>query len=226
MNEPQAQAHPDEVLENLKAQCGNKRSIASLEKLHEVCRKQKLANSQDFSLPTIGRLSADVGGPGYTTIRTTDVQAQRYQTLISAWANCSGGYTSQTGKPKPEEKPLSLAQQLIKFKVDPAIVAAVGKLELDYKKAYNALNLAKSSGEVIIDRRRNAPPTAPAAQAEVLPAFTLPDMERDAISKVLSDDFLESEGWKIDKSGRIKNDKGRTIFGAGFATALRKILAL
>ena len=226
MNELQTQTHPDEVLENLKALCGNKRGIASLEKLHEVCRKQKEANSLDFSLPTIGRLSAADGGPGYTTIRTKDVQAQRYQTLISAWANYSGGYTSQTKKPKPEERPPSLAQRLVQFEVDPAIVAAVGTLELDYKKAYNALNLAKSSGEVIIDRRRNAPPTAPAAQTEILPVSTLTDMERDAISKALSDDFLESEGWKIDKSGRIKNDKGRTIFGAGFATALRKILAL
>jgi hypothetical protein len=226
MNELQAQAHPDEVLENLKAQCGNKRSIASLEKLREVCRKQKLANLHDFSLPTIGRLSAADGGPGYTTIRTKDVQAQRYQTLISAWANYSGGYTSQTGKPKPEEKPLSLAQRLVQFEVDPAIVAAVGKLESDFKKAYNAINLAKSSGEVIIDRRRKAPPNAPAAQPAVLPVSTLTDMELDAISKALSDEFLESEGWKIDKSGRIKNDKGRTLFGAGFATALRKILAL
>ena len=51
-------------------------------------------------------------------------------------------------------------------------------------------------------------------------------MERDALRKALSEKFLESEGWTVDKHGRIKNDKGRTIFDAGFATALRKIVDL
>lgn len=115
---------------------------------------------------------------------------------------------------------------MVRYKVDPAIVAAVGKLESDYKKVYNALNLAKSSGEIVIDRRQNAPQGASAVQPEILPAFTLTDMERDALRKALSEKFLESEGWTVDKHGRIKNDKGRTIFDAGFATALRKIVDL
>ena len=148
---------------------------------------------------------------------------------ISANWDVSGGYTTQTGKPRQEDKSPGLVEQLVRYKVDPAIVAAVGKLESDYKKVYNALNLAKSSGEIVVDRRQNAPQGASAVQPEILPAFTLTDMERDALRKALSEKFLESEGrsrWTVDKHGRIKNDKGRTIFDAGFATALRKIVDL
>jgi len=104
------------------------------------------------------------------------------------------------------------------------IVAAVGRLESDYKKTYNALNLMKNKGEITIDRRKNAPPASSAIRSEVLPAVTLSDMERKAMRQALSEDFLKDEGWTVDSSGRIKNDKGRPIFAAGFATALRKII--
>jgi len=218
-----AQSHPDLAFDDLEAQCGNTRSKKSLTKLHEVCRTQKMGKSTDFTLPVIGRLSAAAGGPGYTTIRTTDVQARRYQTLISVWANYSGGYTSQMGKPRQKDRQPNLAERLVKYNVDPVIVAAVGRLESDYKKTYNALNLMKNKGEIVIDRRKSATPESSATQSEVLPAFTLSELERKAVRQALSEDFLKDEGWTVDSSGRIKNDKGRPIFAAGFATALRKI---
>jgi hypothetical protein len=49
-------------------------------------------------------------------------------------------------------------------------------------------------------------------------------MEREAVKAALSDDFLKNESWITDEQGRIKTVKGRTIFPAGFATALRKML--
>lgn len=224
MDKQLVRTHPDEVFEDLKAQCKNSRSRESLTKLHEVCRTQKMGKSTDFTLPVIGRLSAAAGGPGYRTIRTTDIQAQRYQILIAAWANYSGGFTSQTRIPRKEDRQPTLAERLVKYNVDPVIVAAVGKLESDHKKLYNALNLAKNSGEIIIDRRKNVPLAAATAQPTVLPVLTLTEMERNALHQALSEEFLSAEGWKVDPMGRIKNDKNRTIFAAGFTSALRKVI--
>lgn len=223
--ESQIRIHPDEVLENLKGQAGNKRSRENLEIVHGVCRRQKEGRSQDFSLPTIGRLSEAAGGPKYTTIRTKDVQAQRFQSLIAAWASHSGGFTKKAGQSKAE-LPVSLAQQLVRYKVDPVLISMVGKLEADYKKVYNSLNLAKNMGEIVIDRRKAASQALPAGQPEFLPDITLSAIEREALRASLSEEFLESEGWVVDTAGRIKNHKGRTIFKVGFVTGLKKILEL
>jgi hypothetical protein len=225
MSKIQTQIHPDEVLENLKATCGNNRSKNSLDILHTVCRRQKEGNSTDFTLPTIGELSSNANGPGYTSIRTTDASGQRFQQLITAWANYTGGVTSQSKREnKQKNQAPTLADLLKKAGVDAALVALVGRLEVEHRKAVNALNVVKSQGEVIVDRRKIAHQTASSATPELLPATTLTDMEREALRAALSAEFLEQEGWSIDKSGRIKNDKKRTIFKAGFATALRKIL--
>ncbi len=225
MSKGQAKIHPDEVLENLKATCGNKRSKNNLEILHGVCRRQKEGNSTDFTLPTIGALSSKAGGPGYTSIRTKDTSGQRFQQLITAWANYTGGTTSQSKRQsKAEKRQPTLADQLRKAGVDAAMVSVVGRLEVEHRKAVNALNVAKSQGEVVIDRRKITHQAGTATTPEVIPTKTLSDIERGALKAAISDEFLAREGWKVDKSGRIKNDKGRTIFQAGFATALRKML--
>jgi len=225
MSKIQSQIHPNEVLENLKATCGNKRSKNNLDILHAICRRQKEGNSTDFTLPTIGELSSKDGGPGYTSIRTSDKSGQRFQQLITAWANYTGGVTSQSKREsKKENQPPTLADLLQKAGVDAALVSTVGRLEVEHRRAINALNVAKSQGEVIVDRRKIAHQVSPSATPEVLPATTLTDLEREALQAALSAEFLEQEGWSIDRSGRIKNAKGRTIFKAGFATALKKML--
>lgn len=217
--------HPDEVLENLKSTCGNMRSRNNLDILHEVCRRQKEGHSTDFTLPTIGELSSNASGPGYTSIRTSDKSGQRFQQLITSWANYTGGITSKSKRnSKAESRPATLAELLQKKGIDAALVSAVGRLEVEHRKAINALNVAKSQGEIIIDRRKIDHQTAPSATTEILAATTLTDMERKAMQAAISEEFLKDQGWEVDKSGRIKNDKGRTIFQAGFATALRKIL--
>jgi len=218
---PEVQEHPDDVLENLLAQTGNERSRGSLSTIHSVCREQKERNSYDFTLPTIGRLSEQKKGPKYTTIRTQDVQAHRYQTLINAWANYSGGITKKVAK-TTESTQTSLVSRCVKYGIDPALLSIIGRLEADYKKAIKALNLLKNKEEIIVDRRKNAPQIN-LAQQEVLPLLTLSDLEREAVRDALSDELLARENWSADKVGRIKNANGRTIFKAGFATAVRKM---
>lgn len=221
--EQEKKTSPDEVLENLKAQAGNARSRNNLDILHAVCQEQKERGSHDFTLPTIGRLSEKAGGPKYTTIRTQGEQAHRFQTLIAAWASWSGGITKKTAKCSDAGKN-SIVEQLRRYNIDAALVALIGRMEADYRKAVNALNLLKSKEEIIIDRRKNAPQARQVAPMEVLPPVALSDQEREALKAVLSDTFLQNEGWTIDNAGRIKNQKGRTLFKAGFVPALRKMI--
>lgn len=90
--------HPDEVFEKLKKNCENRRSIKSLEKVHEVCRQHSMSNGLDFTVPTIAKLLKAVDGPSEGTIRCPS--GLRMQTLLTSWANHSGGHTSikQVGK--------------------------------------------------------------------------------------------------------------------------------
>jgi len=46
-----------------------------------------------------------------------------------------------------------------------------------------------------------------------------------ALSHAVSNELMEQEGWSIEKSGRIVNKLGRTIFRAGFTIAVGKILS-
>lgn len=64
------------------------------------------------------------------------------------------------------------------------------------------------------------------AQPQVLlaPKSQLTDSERQALRKAVSDEFLESKGWREAEHGEIVTDKGRTVFDPGFATAIRKVL--
>jgi hypothetical protein len=225
MTDMQTQIHPDEVLENLKATCGNKRSKENLDKLHEVCRRQKEGKSEDFTLPTLGPLSKKAGGPAYNSLKATDTSGRRFQQLITAWANYTGGVTSQTKRDrKKENEPPKLADLLQKAGVDAALVSLVGRLEKEHRQAVNAVNVCKSQGEVIIDRRKIAHQPAPSATPEVFLPTTITDVEREALEEAISDEFLSGMDWKEGNKGRIKNNKGRTVYKAGYVTALRKIL--
>ena len=75
-----------------------------------------------------------------------------------------------------------------------------------------------------IDLRKNASQAPHADQQDVLITFSLSDYERESLRSALSDDNLKNQEWTIDKSGRIKDKDGDTVFQYGFATALRKVI--
>lgn len=49
---------------------------------------------------------------------------------------------------------------------------------------------------------------------------------RCALANAISATTLEHWGWRADDSGRIVTDTGRTVFAAGFVTAIRKALEI
>jgi hypothetical protein len=62
-------------------------------------------------------------------------------------------------------------------------------------------------------------------QGALLPSASegLTPTELMALSHAISNELMEQEGWVIEKSGRIVNRLGRTIFKAGFVTAIRRL---
>lgn len=209
---------PDQLLDQLKTSA-NVRKAKSLEILNSVCREQFERGSKDFSVATIGRLSEERGGPATQSIRNkTGVD---FKALISVWATHTGGSVKR--QPKLSDNPFYAILDKIP---DPAVRAVVGTVLAENRKLKGEVNLLKRNVGVVIDQRPMQYASAAAQQAlQILPAFHgLTESEKAALQHALSDKLLQDEGWKVDESGRILNDRGRALFKPGFVTGLRKVL--
>lgn len=210
--------NPEQLLDQLKTSA-TIRKIKSLEVLNAVCREQFERGSKDFTIATIGRLSEEKGGPATQSIRNKT--GDDFKALISAWVNHTGG--SAKRQPKLNDNPLHAVLEKIP---DPAVRAVMGSVLAENKKLKGEVNLLKRNAQVVIDQR---PATVTASMSQqmvqILPVFTsLTDSEKEALRHAISDKLMSDEGWRIDESGRILNERGRTIFKAGFALAIRKVL--
>src|SRR5258706_756582 len=75
---------PEDVLTALQRDATS-RTRQSLELIYTLCKEQYEAGNLDFSVATIGRLSAARGGPSTQAIR--NATGEHYRTLLKAWAN-------------------------------------------------------------------------------------------------------------------------------------------
>lgn len=208
---------PEELLETLKAK-SNARKQRSLDVIYEVSQEQAKAGSRDFSIATIGRLSAERSGPSPQTIRNKG--GTDFRELISTWAKHADGATKKP--PKLQESGIYSILEKIE---DPAVRSIVGTILAKNTKLQGEVNLLKRQAEIVIDRRTVPllPSPNDADKQAILPNH-LTSTEKSALQHAISDELLEQEGWSIESSGRIVNSLGRTIFKAGFATAIKKIL--
>ncbi|MDD2336380.1 MAG: gamma-mobile-trio protein GmtX [Geobacteraceae bacterium] len=209
---------PDELLDLLKAK-SNARKQRSLEIINGICREQLDRGSRDFSIATIGRLSSEQGGPSPQTIRNKG--GYDFRALIATWAEHSKGAMKKP--PKIQESGISSILSKIN---DPAVRSIVGSILATNSKLQRELNLLKQQTEIVIDRR-TIPLTSTKQQDTQLASFSegLTPTELTALSHAISTELIEQEGWTIEKSGRVVNSLGRTIFRAGFTIALEKILS-
>jgi hypothetical protein len=209
---------PEKLLETLKAK-SNSRKQRSLGVVYEVCQEQAKAGSRGFSIATIGRLSAEQNGPSPQTIRNKG--GIDFRELITTWAKYADGATK-----KPPKLPESGIYSILEKIEDPAVRSIVGTILAKNTKLQGEVNLLKRQKEIVIDRR--TVPLEPAPndadhQAILLNHLTL--TEKSAMQHAISDELMEQEGWSIEPSGRVVNSLGRTIFKAGYATALQKIIS-
>jgi len=203
--------NPDALLELLKSKA-NARKQHSLDIIYSVCKDQVERGSRDFSIATIGKISREQGGPSPQTIRNKG--GLDFRALIKTWAEHSNGST----KKPPKIQDAGLYSILEKID-DPAVRSVVGTILATNRKLQGEVNLLKQQSEIVIDRR-----TVPLQNTtcENSPTASLTSSEIAALKHAISPDFLKQEGWAVESNGRISNKQGRTIFKAGFATAIRK----
>lgn len=208
---------PDELLDLLKTK-SNTRKQRSLDIINGICREQVERGSKDFSIATIGRLSAEKSGPSPQTIRNKG--GEDFRALIVSWAEHSKGAMKKP--PKVQESGISS----ILFKIDdPAVRSIVGSILATNAKLQREVNLLKQQAEIVIDRR--TVPLSPTQQKGIDSIGVSGDLtptELTALSYAISDGLMSQEGWVIEKNGRVVNNLGRIIFKAGFYSAIKKIL--
>ncbi len=208
---------PDELLDLFKAK-SNTRKQRSLDIINEICREQVERGSKDFSIATIGRLSVEKSGPSPQTIRNKG--GDDFRSLIASWAEHSKGATKKP--PKIQESGISSILGKIS---DPAVRSIVGSILATNAKLQREVNLLKQQAEIVIDRRTIPLSTTKQQDAQLIGITeSLTTTELTALSHAISTELMEQEGWTIEKSGRVVNNLGRTIFRAGYTSAIRKFL--
>jgi hypothetical protein len=211
---------PEDVLSALQRDA-TKRTRQSLDLINTLCKEQYEAGNLDFSVATIGRLSAARGGPSTQAIR--NATGEHYRALLKAWANhVAGAARKPAVRPEP-----GVADDVLAMISDPSVRAVVGSFLAENRKLRAENTLLKTQTQVVIDRRPSSAmstPTSPSG-VQVLPAMSmLLPLEVDALRHALSDELLTKMGWSVDaKTGRVSKN-GHAVFRAGFATAIKKVL--
>jgi len=203
---------PMTVYQALVEKGGRPLKLKNLALIHELCRDQYEAGSREFSTAAIGKLCEEreiMNARGLFNKAALD-----YRTLIQAWQTYAGPSPGKVKKvPRGEEFLLRIS--------DPAIRTLAQNALIEARKLQAQLNTLRSASTFVVDRR----PSIPEGDlAQVKPGATLTHAERDALLAAVSAEFLEEQGWRETLHGEIVNERGRTVFDAGFATGVRKLL--
>jgi len=215
----QTDIHPDNVLIALLAAGGHPTKLKNLKLVHETCRRQHERNLRDFSFRTISRYTEEQG-LSYRSMYNTPA----YKKLTDAWQ----AYAGPADPAKRAQKKLPVAQAFLDRIEDPAIRSIMEGVIIERDKLRGANNVLRALPRGIIDKRplgaTIAFPEEASPVAVVNIAARLTDSERRALQKAIDAEFLADNGWVEGPHGEILNERGRTVFDVGFASALRKVL--
>lgn len=208
----------DILLEELKSG-KTVRSQKNIEKLNHILISYVESGQKDFSITTIGRISAIEGGPGYEAIRAT--RNNHYRRLIEAWA-----YNCNTTLKKPlsagsKSTFIPTDNKLLELIQDPALRALFGQIIAERNKYRKEINLLKQHTNIIIDKR------ADTHTENNISSFSniLNEFECSALKYALSDECMQNNDWQTTQAGQVKHlEYNKEIFPRGFITGLRKLL--
>lgn len=190
------------------------RTEVSLRLIFSICQEQNDRGSRDFSVALIGGLSSERGGPSAAAIRNKS--GEKYRALIAAYADSVGGKKRKSVAPRQSD-----ADDILEGVVDPVLRARLGLLlaELASTKVQlrAARHLASQNAELHL-------PAEPSSHEVASVPPTLSDQERRSLASAVSQKTLDHWGWTVDRSGRILTNRGQVVFGAGFATAIQKLV--
>ena len=163
--------------------------------------------------PLSGRLSAERGGPATGTIRNKT--GESYRALIEVFADSVAGIR-KNNKPATAQ-----VDMILEGVTDPVLRARLALLLADLKatraQLLAARHLANQTATLDLTAPESGDLPSPVAHA-------LTPLEVRALENAISQETLHHWGWHADENGRIINHTGRTVFTAGFVTAIRKAL--
>jgi hypothetical protein len=180
-------------------------------------RAKQHRGSADYSVATIGRLSAERGGPSAPAIRNKT--GEKYRALISAYAEQAGGQKKKRAVCRP-----SVSDELLEGIADLVLRTRINLLLADLEATRAQLLAARhiAAQKAVLVLSDGTQPQEQVATANEPPILTT--QERKALATAISDKTLDHWGWTIDKSGRVLTDSGQVVFGVGFMSAIRKIV--
>ena len=210
------------VLETLKVGKSAK-TQASLDKLNEALKAYYESGKRDFSITTIGRVSAEANGVGYQSIRAT--ANKHYRDLIEAWA--AKAQTTTKKPPSVAARKSGQDYQLLERIDDPAVRALFGQIIRERDRYKSEVNMLKNQTQIVIDKRPTtytAPPSE--STVELLPSLKgiCSENEIKALQSVCTDEWLEALDFKANALGQVKDEYGQEILPRGFLTGLKKLL--
>ena len=208
---PDAQA----MLETLCAGA-DPRKVRSLRLIHAICVEQRDRGSQDYSIATIGRLSAQRGGPAAGAIRNKPGEA--YRALIKIFAD-----STATKATVPSSARAAEIDRILEGVSDPVLRTRLGLLLAELKSTRAQLLAARhlANHAATLNLGDPSPEQLPSPSSLQL----LTPLEVRALELAVSPETLHHWGWRTDNTGRVTTDTGQTVFHAGFCAAIRKALA-
>jgi hypothetical protein len=213
--------NPQKLLSDLKEKA-TQRKKKTLDFIYTILEKQAQKETMDFSIATIGRLSAKEGGPSTQAIRNQG--GADYRTLIEAYA---------VSKKTTTKKPLSKGNRnitptrddnFLQKIEDPALRVVFGEIIRERNLFRSQLKVLKSQTEFVIDKRKYK---RELKKIEVLPqsfARGLNEVEQEALEDAISEQLFQKQGWQPFENGRIKDKDARHLYKPGYITAIKKIL--
>ena len=206
---------PNDFLEAL-CNDAHPRKQQSLRLIYKLCEEQNDRGSSDFSIATIGRLSAAVGGPSAAAIRNKT--GDDYKALIKIYAEAVGGKAKKVTAGKG-----SILDEILEGVSDPVLRTRIGILLAELESARGQVtalrHLAGQTAVLHLDAPEVVPPDV------VVPcAIELSKQERNALERAIAPPTLEHWGWVAEANGRVKTDAGQVVYPAGYLTAIQKVL--
>lgn len=208
------QKEPKGLLEAL-CSVATQRKRQTLQLIYRLCEEQNERGSEDYSIATIGKLSAAHGGPSAAAIRNKP--GEDYRALIRAYADFANGSSRRTAN-----KRKTGADELLEGVTDPVLRVRIRLLVAEMESLRAQLLAARhlANQSALLDLSSIAE-----VQSEPTRSLGLTRQEVSALSAAISPDTLTHWGWQMDAAGRVTTDSGQLVFRAGFASAVKKTVA-
>lgn len=215
---------PAIVLESLMTEA-TPRVRNSLLKLNSILQEYSKEGGLDYSVTTIGRLSSEQKGPGYSSIRAT--RNAHYRRLIEAWAAKGGTDMKKPISQYSRQRVAPSDLELLDHVTDKTLRAIFGQIIAERNNLKHRLNTLNQE-PIIIDKRpiRYSAPTS-SDQVEVLPALSniLTKLDIQALRHAISEDNLGRMKWTVTEQGQVLEEgTNREVFGRGYIGAIKKVL--